>query len=135
LSEFNKTLDQTSKKLEKLSKAKLSEAEATAHGKVLPAEFVVEKNNINKNKKTIVNLKFDDEEKKEGNLRQLLFDLENVCTLFSNNGGSEVSEGKLAMSCENVNNCQISVHSDAHHPHLQAHSRDQQQKEPRARLA
>ena len=108
--EFNKTLSQTTEKLEKLSKEKLDEAEKAVYGKVMPANFfsesapaVEDKADVNRNKKEVVNLEFGcgdgaggDGEKARENLRQLLLDLDSAAgSLF---GGVTVDQVKLKLT-------------------------------------
>lgn len=91
LSEFKSTLAQTSRNLGMLAKENMEEAEAEIMEKLLPKDLAMEQGgvetNVNKNKKTVVNLKFGDDNPQENCLRQLLLDLESVCSLFQ--GGYE----------------------------------------------
>ena len=77
---------QTSRNLGRLAKEKMEEAEVEIIEKMLPADLAMEQagveTNVNKNKKTVVNLKFGDDNHQENCLRQLLLDLESVCSLF-----------------------------------------------------
>ena len=74
-----------------LAREKTEEAEVEIMKKLLPKDLAMEQggveNNVNKNKKTVVNLKFGDDNPRENCLRQLLLDLESVCSLFQ--GGHE----------------------------------------------
>ena len=77
---------QTNRKLGKLAKEKMEEAEVDIKKKLLPKDLSLDEggleNNVNKNKKTVVNLKFGDDDFQENCLRQLLLDLDSVCSLF-----------------------------------------------------
>ena len=91
MSEFKSTMAQTSRNLGRLAKEKMEEAEVEIMEKLLPEDLAMEQagveTNVNKNKKTVVNLKFGDDSPQENCLRQLLLDLESVCSLFQ--GGNE----------------------------------------------
>ena len=91
LAEFKRTMAQISHNLGQLSKEKMKEAEDEIRGKLLPTDLTINQgvveSNVNKNKKTVVNLKFDDDNAKENSLMRLLLDLESVCSHF--HGGYE----------------------------------------------
>ena len=74
---------QISHNLGQLSKATIKEAEDEIRGKLLPNDLTIDQgvveSNVNKNKKSVVNLKFDDDNAKENCIMRLLLDLENVC--------------------------------------------------------
>ena len=86
MSEFKSAMAEIRHKIGGLAKEKMEEAEIEIMEKVLPEDLAYDQtrveNNVNKNKKMVVNLKFGDAIPHENCLRQLLLDLENVCNLF-----------------------------------------------------
>ena len=84
--EFNKIMGQSQKKIEKLAHEKMVEAEQLIADNLLPKNSD-ESSRVNQNKKTLVNVEFENEDSGNGdgyqNLMELIRDLEKVCNVFS----------------------------------------------------